>query len=295
MMKKKLNSNNNCLLLIISLVVVFFLFLQTCQVKSYENFINDNNNTENNTNTEITEEDKETKIKYLIDKLETVNQKLHKFDDSKPMRPTVYSRLFNKQFPNFMKKERGNQQFHLFDISQMAQDSKIDNLDNETNQIITKYTQKYGWSTDPPLKSIKSHVTGNNLNIIHVKDSLYMIPVNQGCLFAINEKTGDVDYGITEPTRNDKNRFCLSNNVQQQFVLVKINNETEYQKQITSDYLDAPLDAKNVEYPFYLVKPVVAPHLSLVSDADGVHLTYTNYETNQRWGGFTFERPCHCH
>lgn len=265
------------------LILVILIIFQICQFESYEDFVGDKNKLE--------------LINRINDKLVIINDKMNNFDNVKPIKSSAYQKLFETDIPEHLKKTRGasNLNRHVFDISQQSQDSKIKNMDNEVDKLTTLFNNELPKDTNlNKIKSITSHIDGKNLNLID-RGEYHAIPVNNGCLFVINNDTGIVDYDITNINRTDKHKYCLADNKQQQFRMSKIDNLDDYKKIVGSSINDRPMDDNMVEYPFYSLQPRddKLKHMCLQSETNNITIQPCNYNKKQRWKGNNFKKPCH--
>lgn len=231
-------------------------------------------------------------LKDISDKLAIVNKKMNKFDEVIPVTQQTYRNFFEKQLPDYLDKNRNKlSNKHVFDISQRGQDKNINELENKINNLMSQ--SNINLNSDPEnIKSIKSHINGQNLNLIN-QGEYHSIPLNNGCMFVISDKSGDVDYDITNINRTDKNKICLDGHHDQHFKLNKIDNIEGYNKLVGSSVSGGPMDG-NVGYPFYVLQPRNFKKYCLVSDSGGVHLEPCNYKKSQRWMGSEHNNPCHC-
>jgi len=308
------------------IVLVILLVFQVCQIETYKDYTRDcniehfenegeyelvlNEGSENNTNMQLTDNEKEEnynlneeqlmKMKLLSEissKLEIINKKMNTFDNVKPIKSNTYHKLFETNLPDYINKTRegANKNRIIYDISQITQNNSLDKLENKLNKLNDFYRKEIESveKDEDDLGSITSHGDGKNLNLIKSKD-YYSIPINNGCLFVINDKSGEVDYDITNINRNDKNKVCIDDNPQQQFTADKISNISGYKKIVGASLLDGPVNGEDVEYPFYVLRPRKFNKLCLQSETDGITLKPCDFNKAQRWGGYQFNKPCEC-
>lgn len=244
-----------------------------------------------------TQRDKMELIGSINDKITVINDKMNRFDNVKPVKSTAYRNLFETDIPEHLDKERGSTKLsrHVFDVSQQTQDSIMDRMTNEVDKLTKFFNKELSLSDSKKIQSITSHTDGKNINLIN-RGKFHSIPINNGCLFVINDETGEVDYDITNVSRQDKNKICLSNNRDQHFKLNKIENLEAYQKLVGSPVIDRPIDYETIEYPFYTVQPRRKKfnNMCLQSERDSVTLQPCNFNEKQRWGGNQFTKPCDC-
>jgi len=304
-----------CLFLIsmLGLLVIF----QVCQFETYETYNNNIlesfegnsetagaasiinsagtnvNNQYNSSDNMLDEKARKNEILLRIsDKLAIINKKMNQFDDVKPIKQSVYRNLFEKQLPAYMDKNRGSKTInkHIFDVSQSGQDQDIKRLETNLDKLVSLYKNDLG-EDDTNIKSVKSHINGQNINLMG-QGEYYSIPINNGCLFVVNDKTGEVNYDITNINRSDKNKICLDGQEEQHFKLQKIDNLAGYQEMVGSTLSDGPMDGNSVAYPFYVLKPRNFENQCLESNDEGVHIEQCKYKKSQRWEGYQINRPC---
>lgn len=257
-------------------VLVILTLLHICQIETYEEFTSTNNIS----NADL-ETAKDELIQSISDKLTIVNEKMNEFDEVKPIKPSAYRHLYETDLPEYVTKVRDANE-NIFDISQGVQNQRIKNLDNRTNQMMKYFDEQLDDNTQKPIKSIISHENGKNINLIQNGD-FHNISINGGCLFVVNDETGEVDYDVTNFNRQDKNRLCLYDNPDQQFKLNKINDIDGYKEMIGSPVNETPND--DGEYPFYMITPKNFSSLCLKSENDSVSFQPCNYEKSLRWKG----------
>jgi hypothetical protein len=313
----------------IIIILVTLLIFQVCQIETYKDYKRDCNietfENENNTNIDelsdpltslnlgpsdmqITDNQKEEnynlneeqlmKMKLLSDisnKLQIINTKMNTFDNVKPIKSNTYRKLFETDLPDYISKTRegANKNRIVYDISQQTQNNSLDKLESKLGKLNNFYSSeiKNLEKDENELGSITSHGDGKNLNLIKRGD-YYSIPINNGCLFVVNDETGEVDYDITNINRTDKNKVCIDGNPQQQFIANKISNISGYKEIIGSSLLDGPVNSEDVDYPFYVLKPRNFDKLCLQTEPDGITLKPCNFNKAQRWGGYQFNKLC---
>lgn len=235
---------------------------------------------------------KEELIQKINDKLTVVNDKMNKFDNIKPIKSSAYRHLFETDVPNYINKVRGakNTSRSIYDISQKTQDAQINNMNKDFNRIYSALEKDLG-SKDTKINSIISHRDGKNLNL-HQTGDYHMIPVNKGCLFVINNESGEVEYDVSNYSRTDKNKLCKTDNPEQHFKLLKVDKLNDYSEIIGAPLSNGPLtDVDNLEYPFYMLKPK-NNELCLQSESEGIALQPCNYGKAQRWKGLETKKAC---
>jgi hypothetical protein len=234
-------------------------------------------------------------VNNINDKLTIVNDKMNRFDNMKPVRSSAYRKLFENDFPEYMEKERGSAKMNrqVFNVSQQTQNYNLNKMEDEVDKLTAYFNKELSLSDKKEVKSITSHNSGMNLNLIK-RDDHYSIPVNNGCLFVVDNESGTVDYDVSSIDRTDKNKICIANNPEQHFKLSKIDGLDGYQKLTGSPVIDRPMDNESVEYPFYVLKPRKYEKMCLQSDNDGVTIQPCNFNKKQRWGGNEFTKPCDC-
>lgn len=234
-------------------------------------------------------------INSINDKLTIVNDKMNRFDNMKPVRSSAYRQLFETDFPEYIEKERGSAKVNrqIFDVSQQTQNYNLNRMEEEVDKLSTYFNKELSLSDKKDVKSITSHNNGMNLNLIK-RDDNFSIPVNNGCLFVVDNGSGKVDYDVSSINRTDKNKICIANNPEQHFKLTKVDGLEGYQELIGSPVLDRPMDYETVEYPFYVLKPRKFEKMCLQSDNDGITIQPCNFNKKQRWGGNEFTKPCDC-
>ena len=244
-----------------------------------------------------TQRDKLELIGSINDKITVVNDKMNRFDNVKPVKSTAYRNLFETDVPEHLKKERGSTKLsrHVFDVSQQTQDSVMNRMDDEVNKLTNFFNKELSLNESKKVQSITSHTDGKNLNLIN-RGNFHSIPINNGCLFVVNDETGEVDYDITNVGRQDGNKICMSNNTNQHFKMAKIENLEGYQELIGSPVIDRPIDYETIEYPFYAVQPRKQKFrkMCLQSERDSITLQPCNFSKKQRWAGNQFAKPCDC-
>jgi hypothetical protein len=277
-------------------IILCLMIFQVCQMESFDNYVIETFEVPPPP-PELSElEPKRSKDELLgniADKLAVVNRKINKFDDTKPVKAQVYRDLFEKQLPRYFETERGGASTgrHIFDISQRQQDNNIQKLETNIGKLVQDYDVTMSSSSDQTIKSVKSHLSGKNLNLLN-QGQYHSIPLNNGCLFVINNEDGDVDYDITNIMRTDKNQICMDDNKDQQFTLNKIDNLDGYQTMVGSQVANGPMDENISNYPFYVLKPRNFDKFCLQTNSEGVHIEPCNYSKAQRWAGYKFRRPC---
>lgn len=308
---------NNYFLIVI-LILVILLICHIFQIEKFDEF--------NNKKIEPFQ-DKAQLMEVISDKMDRINQKLAKFEEVKPIRPKAFANLFEHQLPEYIEKERGDKMlgYNLFDITQMIQDRKMDDIektiDETANAIDTIGSQDSQFALYPfkmsrerrqankrhkrtvdndinnMLKSVKSHLTGLNLNLIpvagrhkHMRNN-YRIVINQGCLY-FRWKDDKIDYGTTGPGQEKK--VCLDSDDSQHFVAEKIENLEQYKVMNTNSMAHEPHD--EVEYPFYMITSRQWKNRGycLAAGGDGVHFAPCDFSKAQRWKGVKKHMPCHC-
>jgi hypothetical protein len=95
-----------------------------------------------------------------------------------------------------------------YDVSQDIQDKRLENIDKKIGNIAETVDGSQSDGVVSELGSVKSHMYGKTLNLIHNPNETYTIPINNGCLFVVNNENGEVDYDVTNFARNDKNKPC---------------------------------------------------------------------------------------
>lgn len=287
-----MNKSNKNIVFFCIFVLTILTLLHVCQIETYEDFIDPTS-----TVSPISNEDDETLInakneliQKISDKLTIVNDKMNKFDNVKPIQASTYRNLFETDLPAYMNTVRGATATnrHIFDISQGIQNKTITNLTNKYNELNTRVNKDLEGDV-PIIKSITSHSDGKNINLIKSGD-FHNISLNGGCLFVVNDTTGEVDYDITNYSRNDKNKICLANNPDQQFKLHKVEDVDGYKLLTNSSTNELP--HYDNEYPFYLITPKNNEKLCLQTEDDGVSIQPCNLNISQRWKGFQINKTC---
>jgi hypothetical protein len=258
---------------------------------------NNDNNNEVNYNLNEAELMKMKLLSEISNKLEIINKRMNRFDNLKPIQSNTYRNLFETDLPDYINKNRegANKNRIIYDISQITQNNRLNRLEDKLGKLNDFYRKEIESveKNENDLGSITSHGDGKNLNLIKRGD-YYSIPINNGCLFVVDDKTGEVDYDITNISRNDKNKVCIEGNPQQQFTADKVSNIDSYKKIVGSSLLDGPVSGEDVEYPFYVLRPRKFEKLCLQSEIDGITLKPCDFNKSQRWGGFQSNKQCEC-
>ncbi len=239
---------------------------------------------------------KKKTIQRLTDKLKAVNIKMAEFEKIKPVKSNVYTNLFENQLPSYFKKHRSDSNLTniYYDISQDIQDKRLENLETKFSQIKENAKDIEPDKIVSNLGSVKSHLYGKTLNLINNPNNTYTIPINNGCLFVVDDGSGKVDYDITNFTRNDKNKICLPEAPSQQFILTKINDLDGYKKITGVNINEEPIDSEYITYPFYVIQPSGKNTHCLEIGHDGVHFEKCNNKKSQRWEGSNKSKSCGC-
>ena len=167
-----------------------------------------------------------------------------------------------------------------FNKYQELQNIRITGIENKLEDL----EKHYGDFKKPQAKvrSIKSYNNGMKMSVVPLSDNRHLVRVNNGCLSC--DSVGN--YNVVP---------CAVSDVEQQFELHEIHNQTYYNSNLEPGVpkLNNQNNQtnKNIKYPFYLARSVTSGNC-LQNNHTKISVQPCNVKTSQRWSSLEGNNVC---